>query len=97
MAPVWARRPEELPVTASFPYRVEAQRSLSLVDVERRAMQEFVGPAPQDHRPWVKVLVGEVLERYPRNGWWSSGVKNCAGRRAEHTRHGCSRPEAAGL
>jgi|GEM_PF-3555119 len=35
----------------------------TLVDVERLVMQEFIGTAPWDHRPLVRVLVGQVVER----------------------------------
>jgi hypothetical protein len=56
--------------------RKNAEEIAALVDVERLVMQDFVGPAPRDHRPLVKILVGELIDRYLRSGWWSSGVEN---------------------
>ena len=61
----------------------------TLVDVERLVLQEFVGTAPWDHRPLVRVLVGQVVERlgepdgiiafdpssFPKRGTHSVGVK----------------------
>ena len=61
----------------------------TLVDVERLVMQDFIGTAPWDHRPLVKVLVGEVVDRlgepdgiiafdpssFPKRGTHSVGVK----------------------
>jgi SRSO17 transposase len=37
--------------------RKNAEEIAALVDVERLVMQQFVGTAPWDHRPLVKVLV----------------------------------------
>ena len=61
----------------------------TLVDVERLVLQEFIGTAPWDHRPLVRVLVGHVVERlgepdgiiafdpssFPKRGTHSVGVK----------------------
>ena len=61
----------------------------TLVDVERLVLQEFIGTAPWDHRPLVRVLVGQVVERlgepdgilafdpssFPKRGTHSVGVK----------------------
>src|SRR5215472_14156779 len=69
--------------------RKNAESIATLVDVERLVLQEFIGTAPWDHRPLVKVLVGEVVERlgepdgviafdpssFPRRGTHSVGVK----------------------
>src|SRR2546427_10240140 len=41
--------------------RKNAESIATLVDVERLVLQEFIGTAPWDHRPLVKVLVGEVV------------------------------------
>ena len=63
--------------------------SRTFVDVERLVLQDFIGTAPWDHRPLVKVLVGEVVERlgepdgiiafdpssFPKRGTHSVGVK----------------------
>src|SRR5882724_1461443 len=43
--------------------RKNAEEIATLVDVERLVMQEFIGTAPWDHRPLVRVLVGQVVER----------------------------------
>src|SRR5882672_417032 len=69
--------------------RKNAEEIAALVDVERLVIQEFIGTAPWDHRPLVKVLVGEVVERlgepdgiiafdpssFPKRGTHSVGVK----------------------
>jgi len=69
--------------------RKNAEEIAALVDVERLVMQQFVGTAPWDHRPLVKVLVGHVVERlgasdgiiafdpssFPKRGTHSVGVK----------------------
>jgi SRSO17 transposase len=69
--------------------RKNAEEITALVDVERLVMQDFIGTAPWDHRPLVKVLVGEVVERlgepdgiivfdpssFPKRGTHSVGVK----------------------
>src|SRR5712692_12083221 len=66
-----------------------AEDIATLVDVERLVMQEFIGTAPWDHRPLVRVLVGQVVERlgepdgiiafdpssFPKRGTHSVGVK----------------------
>jgi SRSO17 transposase len=43
--------------------RKNAEEIAALVDVERLVIQAFIGTAPWDHRPLIKVLVGEVVER----------------------------------
>jgi DDE superfamily endonuclease len=43
--------------------RKNAEEIAALVDVERLVMQQFIGTAPWDHRPLVKVLVGQVVDR----------------------------------
>src|SRR5437879_10844205 len=43
--------------------RKNAEEIAALVDVERLVMQAFIGTAPWDHRPLVKVLVGQVVTR----------------------------------
>src|SRR6266545_2855251 len=43
--------------------RKNAEEIAALVDVERLVMQQFIGTAPWDHHPLVKVLVGEVVDR----------------------------------
>src|SRR5919202_2557247 len=69
--------------------RKNAEDIATLVDVERLVLQEFIGPAPWDHRPLITVLVGEVVERlgetdgiiafdpssFPKRGTHSVGVK----------------------
>src|SRR6266487_4884039 len=40
-----------------------AEMIAALVDVERLVLQEFIGTAPWDHRPLVRVLVGQVVEQ----------------------------------
>jgi SRSO17 transposase len=69
--------------------RKNAEEIAILVDVERLVMQEFIGTAPWDHRPLVRVLVGQVVERlgepdgiiafdpssFPKRGTHSVGVK----------------------
>jgi len=69
--------------------RKNAEEIATLVDVERLVMQEFIGTAPWDHRPLVRVLVGQVVERlsdpdgiiafdpssFPKRGTHSVGVK----------------------
>src|SRR5215510_5920409 len=66
-----------------------AEDIATFVDVERLVMQDFIGPAPWDHRPLVQVLVAEVGERlgqpdgiiafdpssFPKRGTHSVGVK----------------------
>ena len=61
----------------------------ALVEVERLVLQEFIGTAPWDHRPLVRVLVGQVVERlgepdgiiafdpssFPKRGTHAVGVK----------------------
>jgi SRSO17 transposase len=69
--------------------RKNAEDIATLVDVERLVIQDFIGTAPWDHRPLVRVLVGEVVERlgapdgiiafdpssFPKRGRHSVGVK----------------------
>src|SRR2546427_3806677 len=69
--------------------RKNAEEIATLVDVERLVMQEFIGTAPWDHRPLVRVLVGQVVERlsdpdgiiafdpssFPKRGTHAVGVK----------------------
>jgi len=69
--------------------RKNAETIAAFVDVERLVLQEFIGTAPWDHRPLVKVLVGEVVEQLgepdgviafdpssvPKRGTHSVGVK----------------------
>ena len=66
-----------------------AEDIATFVDVERQVIQDFIGTAPWDHRPLVKVLVGQVAERlgepegiiafdpssFPKRGTHSVGVK----------------------
>jgi SRSO17 transposase len=60
-----------------------------LVDVERQVIQDFIGTAPWDHRPFLTVLVGQAVEQlgepdgiiafdpssFPKRGRHSVGVK----------------------
>ena len=69
--------------------RKNAETIAAFVDVERLVLQEFIGTAPWDHRPLVRVLVGQVVERlgepdgiiafdpssFPKRGTHSVGVK----------------------
>src|SRR5919199_6612574 len=69
--------------------RKNAEKIAALVDVERLVIQEFIGTAPWDHRPLIKVLVGQVIDRlgeldgviafdpssFPKRGTHSVGVK----------------------
>src|SRR5262249_41810053 len=69
--------------------RKNAEEIAALVDVERLVIQAFIGTALWDHRPLIKVLVGEVVERlgeadgiiafdpssFPKRGTHSVGVK----------------------
>ena len=69
--------------------RKNAEKIAALVDVERLVMQEFIGTAPWDHRPLIKVLVGQVVDQlgepdgviafdpssFPKRGTHSVGVK----------------------
>jgi SRSO17 transposase len=69
--------------------RKNAEEIAALVDVERLVMQAFIGTAPWDHCPLVKVLVGQVVNRlgepdgviafdpssFPKRGTHSVGVK----------------------
>ncbi len=69
--------------------RKNAEEIAALVNVERLVVQAFIGTAPWDHRPLVKVLVGQVVERlgepdgviafdpssFPKRGIHSVGVK----------------------
>src|SRR5512145_1222581 len=43
--------------------RKNAEDIATLVDVERLVLQEFIGTAPWDHRPLVRVSVGQVVEQ----------------------------------
>jgi DDE superfamily endonuclease len=42
--------------------RKNAEKIAALVDVERQVLPDFMGTALWDHRPWVTVLVGQVVE-----------------------------------
>jgi SRSO17 transposase len=69
--------------------RKNAEEIAAFVDVERLVMQEFIGTAPWDHRPLVKILVGEVVDQlgepdgviafapssFPKRGTYAVGVK----------------------
>ena len=69
--------------------RKNAETIAALVDVERLIIQEFIGTAPWDHHPLIKVLVGQVVEQlgepdgiiafdpssFPKRGTHSVGVK----------------------
>ncbi len=69
--------------------RKNAEEIAALVDVERLVIQAFIGTALWDHRPLIKVLVGEVVERlgepdgiiafdpssFPKRGTHAVGVK----------------------
>src|SRR6266568_3026660 len=69
--------------------RKNAEMIAALVDVERLVLQAFIGTAPWDHRPLVRVLVGQVVEQlgepdgiiafdpssFPKRGTHSVGVK----------------------
>src|SRR6266516_6215857 len=87
--------------------RKNAEMIASLVDVERLVLQEFIGTAPWDHRPLVRVLVGQVVERlgapdgiiafdpssFPKRGTHAVGGKQqCAATpKFEGKSHGASR------
>src|SRR6266404_7594326 len=43
--------------------RKNAEDIAALVHVERQVIQDFIGIAPWDHRPLVKVLAAEVVEQ----------------------------------
>src|SRR5499433_2982292 len=43
--------------------RKNAETIAALVAVERQVIQDFIGTAPWDHRPFITVLVGQVAER----------------------------------
>ena len=69
--------------------RQNAEAIAAFVEVERQVIQDFIGPAPWDHRPLITVLVGEVVEQlgepdgiiafdpssFPKRGTHSVGVK----------------------
>jgi SRSO17 transposase len=69
--------------------RKNAEKIAALVDVERLVLQAFIGTAPWDHRPLIKVLVGQVVAQlgesdgviafdpssFPKRGTHSVGVK----------------------
>src|SRR5215470_8821189 len=42
--------------------RKNAEDIVTLVNVERLVLQEFIGTAPWDHRPLIKVLVGQAVD-----------------------------------
>src|SRR6266436_1808390 len=44
--------------------RKNAETIAALVDVERLVIQAFLGTAPWDHRPLLKVLVGQVVDQW---------------------------------
>lgn len=43
--------------------RKNAEKIAAFVDVERLVIQAFIGTAPWDHRPLIKILVGQVVEQ----------------------------------
>src|SRR5438552_1760829 len=43
--------------------RKNAEAIAVWVDVERQVLQDFIGIAPWDHRPLIRVLVGQVAQR----------------------------------
>ena len=43
--------------------RKKAETIAALGDGERQVLQDFIGTAPWDHRPFIPVLVGQVAER----------------------------------
>ena len=69
--------------------RKNAEDIATLGDVERLVLQEFIGTAPWDHRPLVRVSVGQVVEQlgepdgiiafdpssFPKRGTHSVGVQ----------------------
>jgi SRSO17 transposase len=69
--------------------RKNAEKIAALVDVERLVIQAFIGTTPWDHRPLIKVLVGQVIDQlgepdgviafdpssFPKRGTHSVGVK----------------------
>jgi SRSO17 transposase len=69
--------------------RKNAEKIAALVEVERLVIQAFIGTAPWDHRPLIKVLVGQVVGQlgdpdgiiafdpssFPKRGMHSMGVK----------------------
>jgi SRSO17 transposase len=69
--------------------RKNAEKIAALVEVERLVIQAFIGTAPWDHRPLIKVLVGQVIDQlgepdgviafdpssFPKRGTHSVGVK----------------------
>jgi SRSO17 transposase len=69
--------------------RKNAEDIATLVDVERQVIQDFIGTVPWDHRPLIRVLVGQVAEQlgepdgiiafdpssFPKRGTHSVGVK----------------------
>src|SRR5262249_5448311 len=69
--------------------RKNAERIAALVDVERQVIQDFIGTAPWDHRPFITVLVGQAVAQlgepdgiiafdpssFPKRGRHSVGVK----------------------
>ena len=66
-----------------------AEDIATFVDVERQVIQAFIGTAPWDHRPLIRVLVGQVADQlgepdgiiafdpssFPKRGTHSVGVK----------------------
>ena len=69
--------------------RKNAEKIAAFIDVERLVLQAFIGTAPWEHRPLIKVLVGQVVEQlgepdgviafdpssFPKRGTHSVGVK----------------------
>jgi SRSO17 transposase len=69
--------------------RKNAEDIATLVDVERQVLRDFIGTVPWDHRPLIRVLVGQVAEQlgepdgiiafdpssFPKRGTHSVGVK----------------------
>jgi hypothetical protein len=43
--------------------RKNAEAIATLIDVERQVIQDFIGTALRDHRPLVRVLVGQVVDQ----------------------------------
>jgi SRSO17 transposase len=66
-----------------------AEDIATLVDVERQVIHDFIGTVPWDHRPLIRVVVGQVAarlaepdgiiafdpSRFPKRGMYSVGVK----------------------
>src|SRR5215813_2882167 len=73
----------------SYLGRKNAEKIAALVDIERRVIQAFISTAPWDQRPFIKVMVGQVVAQlgepdgviafdsnsFPKRGTHSEGVK----------------------